>query len=64
MPKLQFGDAEAAIGIWSLGILWSLVTGTWDFVRLLTTDYLHERPPLGLSPVAEDSRPGEVASGE
>ena len=30
IPKLQFGDAGAEIGIGGLGFIWSLVFGHWD----------------------------------
>ena len=37
--KLQYRGIEAPFGIWSLGFLWRLGFGLWEFGLQLTTDH-------------------------
>ena len=37
--KLQYRGIEAPFGVWSLGFLWRLGFGLWEFALQLTTDH-------------------------
>ncbi|PYJ60102.1 MAG: hypothetical protein DME24_10635 [Verrucomicrobia bacterium] len=37
--KLHYGGVGAPFGVWSLGFLWRLGFGLWEFGLQLTTDH-------------------------
>src|SRR5882724_8093879 len=56
IPKFQYEAGASRIRILTLGFLWSLVLGIWEFSFLLIPDKRDERPQIRRPPTAEASR--------